>query len=72
MGQNEHVSVSVGDLAALGDTPGQLAGYGEISAQHALELAARKDATWRRIPTDPRSGQVLVVGAHPLPASGRV
>ena len=49
---------------AAGATGGvaQLAGYGPITTETALELAGSKDATWRRILTDPSSGTVLDVG----------
>jgi hypothetical protein len=51
---------------ALGvdDKPGYLAGYGDITAQHALELAGQHDATWQRILTEPTTGHVLDVGRH--------
>jgi hypothetical protein len=39
-----------------------VAGYGEVTAQAALELAAHEDATWRRILHDPATGQVVDVG----------
>lgn len=54
------VTVPWTTLAGLDDLPGQLAGYGPITAQAARELAA--DATWRRILTDPATGTVLDVG----------
>ncbi|WP_291412335.1 HNH endonuclease signature motif containing protein, partial [Actinophytocola sp.] len=50
--------------AALGvdNTPGHLVGYGDIAAQHAVDLAYQSDATWRRILTEPATGRVLDVG----------
>jgi hypothetical protein len=44
--------------------PGYLAGYGDLPAQRALELAAQEDATWQRVLTDPATGHVLDVGRH--------
>lgn len=59
-----HVWLTLPATTALGvdDKPGELAGYGWIPAQRALELAAREDATWQRVLTDPATGQVLDVG----------
>jgi hypothetical protein len=58
------VLLTVPATTALGvDTkPGYLAGYGDVTAQTALELAAQKDATWKRVLHDPATGQVLDVG----------
>jgi hypothetical protein len=64
----EHAKVNVWltlpATTALGvdDKPAYLAGYGRLSAQRALVLAAQHDATWRRVLTDPATGQVLDVG----------
>nr|MBA3525069.1 DUF222 domain-containing protein [Geodermatophilaceae bacterium] len=55
-----HVTVPWTTLTGITDDPGDLAGYGPITAAHARELAA--DATWRRILTDPESGTILDVG----------
>jgi hypothetical protein len=59
-----HVQLTLPASTALGvdDTPGYVAGYGEVTAQAALELAAQEDATWRRILHDPATGQVVDVG----------
>jgi Domain of unknown function (DUF222) len=54
------VTVAASTLLGLDDHPGELAGYGPITAQAARQLAA--DGTWRRILTDPVSGTVLDVG----------
>jgi hypothetical protein len=54
------VTVAATTLLGLDNHPGELAGYGPITAQTARHLAA--DATWRRILTDPISGTVLDVG----------
>jgi hypothetical protein len=47
-------------LMGLDEQAGVLAGYGPIPAQVARELAG--DATWRRLLTDPISGQLLDLG----------
>lgn len=55
-----NVTVSLETLLGENDEPGELAGYGPITAETARRLAA--DGTWRRIVTDPLSGAVLDVG----------
>jgi hypothetical protein len=50
-----HVVVSVETLLGLRDEPGELAGYGPITAQTARRIAA--DGTWHRLLTDPRTGR---------------
>ncbi|MGQ0632800.1 MAG: DUF222 domain-containing protein [Sporichthyaceae bacterium] len=74
-GQRPHVSTQIrvvvpaGTLLGLGDEPGHLPGYGPIPAALAREIAA--DATWRRILTDPVSGEILDLGTiryRPSPA----
>jgi hypothetical protein len=59
-----HVQLTLPAATALGvdDQPGYVAGYGDVTAQAALELAALQDATWRRILHDPATGQVVDVG----------
>lgn len=59
-----HVWLTMPATTALGvdKKPGYLAGYGEVTAQAALELAALDDATWKRVLHDPATGQVLDVG----------
>jgi len=54
------VTVSAETLAGLSEEPGELAGFGPITAEHARELA--EDATWRRLLTDPASGRLIEVG----------
>ncbi len=54
------MTVAASTLLGLDDHPGELAGYGSITAQAARAIAA--DATWRHILTDPASGTVLDVG----------
>lgn len=54
------VAVAATTLLGLDDQPGELTGYGPITAPVARTLAG--DATWRRILTDPHTGAVLDVG----------
>ncbi|HSV65963.1 MAG TPA: DUF222 domain-containing protein [Mycobacteriales bacterium] len=54
------VTVAATTLAGADDKPGELAGYGPISAAMARELAA--DGTWRRLLTDPATGALLEYG----------
>jgi hypothetical protein len=56
------VVVSADTLLGLDDESAELTGYGPITAQHARELAAAGDATWRRLLTDPDTGQLLDYG----------
>ena len=55
-----HLTVSITSLLGLDREPADLSGCGPIPADLAKELA--KDATWRRILTDPATGTVLDVG----------
>ena len=55
-----HVTVSASVLLGDSDEPGHLERYGPITAATARAMAV--DATWRRILTDPVSGQVVDVG----------
>jgi hypothetical protein len=48
------VTVPATTLLGLTDTPGELAGYGPITAEVARRIAAH--GTWRRLLTDPVSG----------------
>ncbi|MGH3821471.1 MAG: DUF222 domain-containing protein [Pseudonocardiaceae bacterium] len=48
------VTVPFSTLFGLDEQPGELAGYGTITADQARELAAQ--GTWRRILTDPGTG----------------
>lgn len=65
---NVNVTVAASTLAGLDDQPGNLHGYGTITAEHARELA--RDATWRRILFDPVDRDVIEVAhrRHPSPA----
>lgn len=49
------VTVPFSALFGLDEQPGELAGYGSITAEQARDLAAQ--GTWRRILTDPVTGQ---------------
>ena len=49
------VTVALTTLLGLDDQPGELAGYGPITAETARRIAA--DGTWRRLLTDPRTGR---------------
>ncbi|MFC0111259.1 HNH endonuclease signature motif containing protein [Kibdelosporangium aridum] len=53
-----NVMVPMTTLMGVNNQPGELSGYGAITAEHARELA--RDSTWRRILTDP-AGHVLEV-----------
>ncbi len=60
------VIVPVTTLLGLTDIPGELAGYGPIPA--GLTRALAKNATWRRILTDPADGSVREVGRRRFPS----
>ncbi|ALG08940.1 HNH endonuclease signature motif containing protein [Kibdelosporangium phytohabitans] len=53
-----NVLIPMTTLLGLNQEPGEITGYGPITAEYARELA--HDATWRRVITDP-TGQVLEV-----------
>lgn len=54
------VTVALSTLIGLDDRPAELAGLGPLSAEQARALAA--GGTWRRLVTDPLTGQVLDLG----------
>jgi len=54
------VTVPFSTLFGIDDQPGELAGYGPITADQARELAA--EGTWRRILTDPATGAPTDIG----------
>ena len=56
-----NVTVPVTTLIGASDEPGELAGFGPITAEVARRIAG--DAVWRRVLTDPASGAVLDYGA---------
>lgn len=53
------VTVSADTLLGLDDQPAHLTGYGAITAETARRLAADRSGTWRRLLTDPDTGQLL-------------
>ena len=55
-----HVSVPISTLLGLDDRPGELDGYGPITAETARRVAAH--GTWRRLLTDPATGALLDYG----------
>ncbi|HEX4728203.1 MAG TPA: DUF222 domain-containing protein, partial [Jatrophihabitans sp.] len=56
------VTVSLDTLVGASEQPGWLDGYGPISAGYARELAHDPTGTWRRLVTDPVTGQLLDYG----------
>ena len=57
-----NVTVAATTLLGLDEHPGELAGYGPIPASMARELA--QQGTWRRILTDPATGEALETGTR--------
>jgi hypothetical protein len=53
------VTVGLDTLLRLDEQPGELTGYGPITAYTARMLAAQDDAVWRRLLTAPESGLVV-------------
>ena len=51
-------------LAGLNEEPAELSGCGVVPAWLARSLAADSNSVWRRIITDPDTGQVLSVGRN--------
>jgi hypothetical protein len=58
-----NVTVSLNALLGKNAEPGWLDGYGPIGADYARELAHDPTGTWRRLITDPVSGQLLDYGS---------
>ncbi len=56
------VTVALSTLLGLDEQPGELAGHGPIPASLARHLAADQTGTWRRLLTDPTTGQLLDYG----------
>jgi hypothetical protein len=54
------VTIDLATLLGLNDAPGELAGYGPITAQTARRIAA--DSTLRRLVTDPVTGTPIDLG----------
>ncbi|MGH3516525.1 MAG: DUF222 domain-containing protein, partial [Haloechinothrix sp.] len=57
-----NVTVPVTTLLGSSELPADLEGYGWIPADIARQLAADPKSTWRRLLTDPATGQLLEVG----------
>lgn len=56
------VVIALSTLLGFDDEPGDLAGYGAIPAGLARDLATAQDCTWRRLVTDPVTGDLLDYG----------
>jgi hypothetical protein len=56
------VTVAVSTLLGCDEQPADLDGHGPITAQAARRIAADPTGTWRRLLTDPASGQLLEYG----------
>ncbi len=59
-----HVTVPITTLMGLDDEPAHLTGHGPLPAPVAREIAADPTSTWRRLLTDPATGQLLDLGHH--------
>ena len=56
------VTIALSTLLGCDDEPGELAGHGPIPASVARHIAADGTGTWRRLVTDPLTGQLLDYG----------
>jgi Domain of unknown function (DUF222) len=56
------VTIDYATLIGLNEHPAHLTGHGPIDAQYARALAFAPDSTWRRLITDPVTGQLLDYG----------
>ena len=56
------VTVAIETLMGLNEDPADLMGHGPIDADTARDLAFNAGSTWRRLVTDPLSGQLLDYG----------
>ncbi|HEY3717346.1 MAG TPA: DUF222 domain-containing protein [Jatrophihabitantaceae bacterium] len=56
------VTVAASTLVGCDELPADLEGYGPITAAMARRIAADETGTWRRLLTDPVSGQLLEYG----------
>jgi hypothetical protein len=56
------VTVALSTLLGSDEQPGELTGHGPIPASLARRLASDKTGTWRRLVTDPATGQLLDYG----------
>jgi Domain of unknown function (DUF222) len=66
------VVVCADTLLQLDDEPAHLVGYGPITAETARQLAADESGTWRRLLTDPDTGQLLDISADRYRPSQRL
>ena len=57
-----NVTISLDTLVGATEQPGWLDGYGPISAGYARQLGHDPTGTWRRLVTDPLTGQLLDYG----------
>ncbi len=64
------ITVAMSTLLGCDDQPGELAGHGPIPAAVARCIASDETGTWRRLVTDPLTGQRPTT-AHHLPAAAR-
>ena len=64
LGASIQVIVSAATLLGQDEEPGWLDRYGPISAETARRVAHDPTGTWRRILTDPASGQVTDIGTR--------
>ena len=56
------VTVALSTLLGCDDEPGELAGHGPIPSSVTRRIAADETGTWRRLVTDPLTGQLLDYG----------
>ncbi|SDI75723.1 protein of unknown function [Frankineae bacterium MT45] len=56
------VTIAVTTLLGLNDLPGELDGHGPVPAAVARRIAADPTGTWRRLLTDPATGDLLDYG----------
>jgi hypothetical protein len=57
-----HVTVAASTLLGCDEQPGELAGFGPITAQQARRIATDPTGTWHRLLTDPATGALLDYG----------
>jgi hypothetical protein len=63
----QRVHIPLSTLFGLDEQPGELAGYGTITADQARQMAAQ--GTWRRILTDPATRGAHRLRHHRVPAA---
>jgi hypothetical protein len=66
------IIVSADTLLEVDDQPADLTGYGPITAETARRLAADSSGTWRRLLTDPDTGQLLDISENRYRPSQRL